>query len=59
MLLTRPAGRDADDGDASAIPNKIEALIADRLSHIPQQTQMLLRVCAVLGSSFSPDLLPA
>ena len=59
MLLTRPAGRDADDGDASAIPNKIEALIADRLSHIPQQTQMLLRVCAVLGSSFSPELLPA
>ena len=45
--------------DGGAIPDRIEALIADRLARIPQQAQTLLRVCAVLGSSFSPDLLPA
>jgi class 3 adenylate cyclase/tetratricopeptide (TPR) repeat protein len=59
LLQTRSAGQDADDADGSAIPDRIEALIADRLARIPQQAQTLLRVCSVLGSSFSPDLLPA
>jgi len=59
LLRTRPAGQDTDDADAGAIPDRIEALIADRLARIPQQAQMLLRVCSVLGNNFSPNLLSA
>ena len=59
LLRTRPGGQDADDVEAGAIPDRIEALIADRLARIPQQAQVLLRICSVLGTSFSPDLLPA
>ena len=64
LLLAREDQHDKADpvrpsADADAIPDRIEALIADRLARIPQQGQTLLRVCAVLGSVFSPDILAA
>ena len=59
LLHTPGSGQNTDDADASAIPDRIEALIADRLARIPQQAQALLRVCSVLGTSFPPDLLSA
>lgn len=53
------AGQGTDDADTNAIPDRIEALIADRLARLPHQVQTLLRICSVMGTSFAPDLLPA
>jgi class 3 adenylate cyclase/tetratricopeptide (TPR) repeat protein len=59
LLLARQSTSGADADQIDAIPDRIEALIADRLARVPQQALALLRVCAVLGNTFSPDLLPA
>ena len=59
LFLSARMSRDGDDGIAGAIPDRIEALIADRLAGIPRPAQALLLVCSVLGNAFSPGLLPA
>ena len=51
--------RDTGQGAAAAIPDRIEALIMDRLARVPRQTQTLLLSSSVLGDAFSPSLLVA
>jgi class 3 adenylate cyclase/tetratricopeptide (TPR) repeat protein len=38
-----------DDDTGLAIPDRVEALIADRLGRLPRQTRRLVQLCAVIG----------
>jgi class 3 adenylate cyclase/tetratricopeptide (TPR) repeat protein len=56
LLLSHSEQADTDDFD-NTIPDRIEPLINDRLARIPRQPRTLLRMCSVLGNTFSPSLL--
>ena len=49
--------RDASQDTAAALPDRIEALITDRLGSIPRHAQTLLLSASILGDAFSPGLL--
>jgi class 3 adenylate cyclase/tetratricopeptide (TPR) repeat protein len=58
-LFLSDGNRDTSQGTASAIPDRIEALITDRLASVPRHAQTLLLSASILGESFSPALLVA
>ncbi len=51
--------RDASRDTEAAIPDRIEALITDRLASVPRHAQTLLLSASILGDTFSPSLLVA
>ena len=60
LFLEEVAARMGTGAEQSeAIPDRIDALIGDRLARLPRQVQTLLLICSVLGSVFSPGALSA
>ena len=46
-----------DDAGNLEIPDRVDALIADRLARLPRQSRRLVQLCAVVGSDVRLDLL--